>query len=177
MTQSRYFVSWKQKQHERTKDCISVPQGKMPARWSVSYKTLVTKGRWERRRQRQRRWGSERRERREWRERFSEWLRKQKRKRKKSLVGSAVCHDLMRGALSCWPWGGNPLSQVGSGRPAFPTSHSIHTWSTWAMGSLSVASLQSHLILFSLSETLSSQPSWQTSPGSQNTRPAASKHN
>ena len=60
MTQSRYFVSWKQKQLERTKDCISIPWRKMPAKWSVSYKTLVTRGGWERRRQRQRKWGSER---------------------------------------------------------------------------------------------------------------------
>lgn len=36
---------------EEQKIAHQFPGGKMPTKWSVSYKTLVTKGRWERRRQ------------------------------------------------------------------------------------------------------------------------------
>lgn len=86
--------------------------------------------------------GSERKGREEWNERFSGWLRKRKSKRKKDSAGRRVSCDL-RGLLSCCPRGGNPLGQVGSGRPAFSMSRSINTEAT---GSLSVPSPQSHLI-------------------------------
>ena len=86
--------------------------------------------------------GSERKGREEWNERFSGWLRKRKSERKKDSAGRRVSCDL-RGLLSCCPRGGNPLGQVGSGRPAFSMSRSINTEAT---GSLSVPSPQSHLI-------------------------------
>ena len=115
----------------------------MPAKRSVSYKTLMTQEDGREGDRDKRKWGSERKGRKAWNERFSEWLRKRKSKRKNDSAGRRVSHDLMRGLLSCWPWGGNPPSQVGSGKPAFSMSHSINTEAT---GSLSVPSPQSHLI-------------------------------